>query len=684
MNLVISFTGKNEANSLLKFYLDNPGNDLTSEQKITLIREGIYNGEQEANKAKGKEIICLMGNPGSGISTMANYLLGCTLEKKSPQDLGLIDLQKVVVVKPKSEGGILDEVMPIRHRTKKLLPSYIPQLASDEQGRIYCDCPGFSTHRSFELNIASAINIKNILISAESIKILLMISFDSLMADKARGLAKLIKISVELLGSTQNLIKHKNSILFCITKVPKGSILFGGKTFQEPIKELHDWMLDSISKDKDEKAVLQCLTERLFIYDPLDQPLKFKGSWKKIDILKEIDSLEPIKKIADLFKTVLSAEEEHGLYSICEDIGTKIKKTLKKKELVEEDFKIAALFQDSLNKLEILNHLRISRLIQDVRSIIKDQFEKMVLEFDRCFLEDNLEGIKKAQSHLQKIQQALQHFDRDVKQTVYQMLEDSSNRTNKNLSSATQLMKAHTVKHQKINWQMQDLILATNNEVEKMGDRLSKNLQEFSVQGGQLYKSLEGLMEQIKKEFQNQLKPERIHLVWSLFRLAKNSLELIKDSSSQYLTLEKKASELGFKNFQGTLEIALYARKLEIDHVKDQLEILIKQEDHTLALNLQSHTQKLKEESQKFNQLLQIKELESQKNDTQIKQELAFIEQDFVEIEERGKLFAKKQTLENQHQKKLCLLEIKGLKEMHRMDVEARCKLAEFLSQYPS
>ena len=50
-------------------------------------------------------MVIVIGNTGAGKSTLVNYLLGCDMIQKTPKELGIKGLQKLVVVKSKSEGG---------------------------------------------------------------------------------------------------------------------------------------------------------------------------------------------------------------------------------------------------------------------------------------------------------------------------------------------------------------------------------------------------------------------------------------------------------------------------------------------------------------------------------------------------------------------------------------------------
>src|SRR5690606_8054888 len=112
--------------SLIQQKLQNPHKELTFEESINVLLECIKQGKLEAQKAQGKEVIIFIGNTGAGKSTTVNYLCGCTMETKTPKQLGIKGLGKVVVVKPTSSGGIKDEVMPIGHTKES--KTFMPQI----------------------------------------------------------------------------------------------------------------------------------------------------------------------------------------------------------------------------------------------------------------------------------------------------------------------------------------------------------------------------------------------------------------------------------------------------------------------------------------------------------------------------------------------------------------------------
>ena len=667
-----------DAATLLKLKLADPSIRLSAEESIKMIMECLELGKRQACEAEEKHLIVLLGNTGVGKSTFGNYLLDCEMQRVSPNTIRMMGDDKIVIVRSKGEGGRLDEIMPIGHSKKSM--TFMPQIAGGEQGLFFCDCPGFLDNRGFEINVANAVNTRMTFINAKSLRIVILINYHSLLADRARGFSEMLAICGHLFGSKDNLMRYMKSLLIGIAQVPLTS-----ERAVEPKKEikvLQDFFADTPSRDPFEKHLLLALSKRIFIFDPVDpHHLAYHGAWDRQQILEQISLLEPVEP-AHVFKTVLTGEDEAGLLGICETIKTNMRVLFEQDDISEDDYRQAAKFQESLNQLENIDHPRVHQLISNARALITDHFKERVWRFDRLCQEETLRSFQQAQRLLKHILNALQFFDDTVKQAVNGFIACSSQQAE--TSQIVQATRNFAVQNQRLTQKMQVLVFAANEEVRRLGESLGHNLREFSNQSSQLSQSLRSLVQQLESEMeQASLIPgNRLQRVWSLFKLSSHVLEIISDSSFHCLALERKASELGLKSFQGVLELALYARKLEIDYLNTQLVTLTSQGDHEWLISIKIHTQKMKEETQKFNQLLQIEEIRSQEKERKINQKLDKLQLGLQELSQRDELLAQEQLIYLRHQDQLCCLRIRGLDEAHAIDVGARHQMAEILSQY--
>ena len=378
---------------LIQEKLKNPHKELSLEDSIGLLVQCIKQGLIEAEKAKGKEIVIFIGNTGAGKSTAVNYLYGCEMELKKPKDLGIKGFEKVVVVKSKASGGRLDELMPIGHTKKS--QTFMPQIETDKTNVMtYVDCPGFLDNRGPEINIANAVNIKNSIKNAKSVKVIMLINYHSLKADRGRGLLDMLKISSDLFGNTKNLLKHKESVLIGVTQAP----------LDMDLEALKEWVVE------DNLEAIQPLSQRIFTFDPLDR--KTEGGWTRQEIRKNVNTLMPITNHSKIFSTVLTDKDENKLVKISEEIGARIESRFKKPIVETEDFQYAAKQFYYLKDLSIVEHVTVERLLARNQSRIERGFQDIINDFNtKC----SLENFKEAKELLKTLNESMHYFDESLK-----------------------------------------------------------------------------------------------------------------------------------------------------------------------------------------------------------------------------------------------------------------------------
>jgi hypothetical protein len=370
--------------SLVEDKLSSPWKEQTLEESIALLIECIRQGVVEAEKAEGKEIILFIGNTGAGKSTTINYLCGCTMELISPDDLlppikAIDDL--VVVVKPPPQGA-KKEVMAIGHTKES--KTFMPHIETDtETHNTYMDCPGFLDNRGPEINIAKAFNIKNSIKKAKAVKVILLINYHSLKAERGRGLDEMLKIAYHLFGNEQNLLRAKEALLIGVTNILTTTSLSRVKNF--------------LVQDH---PTLQKLQDRLFIYDPLDRDIT--GAWKRPEFLTALNTLKAVPHYTQIFSTVLTHEDENKLLSISEQISQKIHHTL-----LQANYPETALYYPRLKTLSIIDHPIVERLLKAQEREIENHTLHHLSQFRAsCYKERFVQ----AQELLKTLQVALIYF----------------------------------------------------------------------------------------------------------------------------------------------------------------------------------------------------------------------------------------------------------------------------------
>eukprot|EP00540_Astrosyne_radiata_P000297 CAMPEP_0116823504 /NCGR_PEP_ID=MMETSP0418-20121206/875_1 /TAXON_ID=1158023 /ORGANISM="Astrosyne radiata, Strain 13vi08-1A" /LENGTH=1063 /DNA_ID=CAMNT_0004451765 /DNA_START=1006 /DNA_END=4194 /DNA_ORIENTATION=- len=366
---------------LISKKLKDPHCVLSESESIELLTACVAYGAKNAEKAKGKEAVIVLGNTGAGKSTFINYLMGCDMIKKSPKELGKKGLGKLVVVKPVSEGGRLNEVMPIGH--DKVSKTFMPQIEVNptKSGVVYCDCPGFLDNRGSEINISNAVNIKRVLQQAKSVKILVLINYHALRADRGRGLSDMLKICTQLFGSSANLARSKDALLLGITQVPSE---------EADLSALQDWLVE------DTPEIMHVLSERLFLYDPLD--CQAGDYCDRGQCTTHLSALRGLTHAGRMFQTVLTESDECKLLEIVEKLGGSMRKSLE-----ESDYKSAALRWSELQRLRVIDNAFVERMLGQSQLRLRDKFAQLSSKYREHCVYENFVGADTLWSSLESV-----------------------------------------------------------------------------------------------------------------------------------------------------------------------------------------------------------------------------------------------------------------------------------------
>lgn len=497
--------------SLIEQKLQNPHKEFTFEESINVLLECIKQGKLEAQKAQGKEVIIFIGNTGAGKSTTVNYLCGCTMEAKNPKQLGIKGLGKVVVVKSPASGGIKEEVMPIGHTKES--KTFMPQIETDtDTQNTYMDCPGFLDNRGPEINIANAVNIKNAIKEAKTAKVVILINYHSLKAERGRGLSEMLKIAYNLFGKEENLLASQNSLLIGITNAVSSDC---------DLDELREWIVEG-------NPTLEKLQERIFTYDPLERNIE--GGWKRSDFLRALNGLKPVPHHHKIFSTVLTHEDENKLLTISEHIGSHIETALQK-----EDFSKASTYFLKLKSLSVIEHHTLERIIQTQRRQIESKAHTTVNHFQsHCHLEE----FNQAETLLKTLQTALTLFEELTPIIDQKKLTNYYAGCQKKQQIREEREKAQQQEIRKANKRIEELIKILDDQKQQ----IEKQRQEHKQESQRLLKELESTYSQ---KLQNLETNMRELLQEKETRLAKKEEELkiaheTKDHETNQRILEEK------------------------------------------------------------------------------------------------------------------------------------------------
>lgn len=395
---------------ILQNKLNSPTYPLSPEERIALLTYCIEKGKTEVQKIQetGGCLIVVLGNTGAGKSTFVNAMCERTMERIDPEDLGIKSPHSEIVITK-------DEITPIGHNPKKSM-TFMPCLAIHRDTK-FIDAPGFLDKRGSEINTANAVNVRAALTCASELKIVILINYNSLLADRARGLTEMIKICCDLFGSKEELVRHRNSLMLGISQVP---LDYNPRRKVKTLANLREFLTEPPLSDDFENTTIRSLAERIFIYDPLDdlEHLKYSGALTKAQVMEKIAALPTIKDPGAIFKTVLTSEDLAGLLDICSLIKKKIQIILDKQNKVEDDYTFIAAYLTSLQNLEIIEHPKVYEFIADARNVITRHFHQQASRFQQCVADESFRLAEESERILNILKAGITHFDEEIKATI--------------------------------------------------------------------------------------------------------------------------------------------------------------------------------------------------------------------------------------------------------------------------
>jgi hypothetical protein len=178
--------------------------------------------------------------------------------------------------------------------------TFLPQVAvaSYQSDLCFTDLPGFLDTRNVEISIINAANIRGVLTRSSSVRVLLLIAFPALRADRLASVKTVMDTVCKLFGSLQAVVANQSSILIGITRAD-GVRLNGVKRM---LLEVADFP--------------PRLSESVVIIDPLEMHTEAPT----LEVLrKRVDELGAIHQV-QMFTTPLGDTDERLLETIARHI----------------------------------------------------------------------------------------------------------------------------------------------------------------------------------------------------------------------------------------------------------------------------------------------------------------------------------------------------------------------------
>ena len=352
-------------------------NLLLEQYRVINIRELsrlVYKAKEAEFSVTGKEIVVLLSGTGAGKSTTIRYFCGCEMVQdpinkhiEAVDNNGIPELNKVISsCKTISETRYLTYI-PIPPRILKKL------VGDDDYSLNFCDSPGFGETAGAEVDIANNIGIVNGFSKCKSVKIVILVSWNSLQ-DKAIEFRKLL---ISLMGMIPDISDRLDSFLFLFTKCDESD-----ETIIERINQFKKDLSEVDKSNKNLKELLQKMKNDIIKVNPLD------GDPKKI--IRAIFRLTAIKNPANSFKASISIESRQKVnqeVSLCSDLINNA--------LLHSDYPYATEKLDELKTLsEILSDndnvkSKYKECCGTLSQEILKKWQSSMTKFNKCLLPEN-------------------------------------------------------------------------------------------------------------------------------------------------------------------------------------------------------------------------------------------------------------------------------------------------------
>lgn len=342
--------------------------DESSEESPEKIIKKISDYIEEFNqkdilKSEYKKLVFVVGNSGTGKSTLVNFLAGDDLVAKKINGKLIID-------------NNTPSDIEIGHGLES--KTFFPQF-KNISGTVYCDMPGFGDTRGIVEEIAKAIFMKKIADYVDEVKILVTIAYSDI-DTRAEGLRSLVKHLSDFIG---NINVFDNGVDIVVTKVENSTKIENGnyvsKTDEEIIEEIFVTLNSFTKETLDESSFLDSVIsqKRLKIFR---QP-SGEGTLKELELpqLGRIFEIEQ-KNIQNTIENTLylsKAKVDFG-YSITSDakldsIG--IAQKLKAKMVADMNAIFAAIENHYSNQVKSATDIYELKKFLDAQNWNKKQFD---------------------------------------------------------------------------------------------------------------------------------------------------------------------------------------------------------------------------------------------------------------------------------------------------------------------
>ncbi|CAF3357729.1 unnamed protein product [Rotaria sp. Silwood2] len=359
---------------------------------------------------RGKDVILLVGETGSGKSTTIQFLAGCKMQHSLKKIASGKSLEHIEVVGPVKNPDLMKITTSpsSKSETRYIAPVTIRLqeiLGAHENGiMVLCDAPGIGDTAGPEVDIANSVGILEAIKGATSVKILALSSSKSV-GDRGQGIKKLAHILIHMINGIEDKL---DAIFYIFTKYPKtaniNAVLLDIITNINIERGLqHDTAFLTVLKDMVDKT-----DDSVFIIDPVDdepktlirrlrriRDIRFPGEVFRFPMSEDTRSIITNHLQRDKFNIVCAMK--HKAHELVLHYLNDLKSL---KDMIKQSF-VRDAYEDAI-------HLVID-FINEYCTDIKEKFNRALWSQDGL-REEDIRNYKTAVIYLQKIQILKDHI----------------------------------------------------------------------------------------------------------------------------------------------------------------------------------------------------------------------------------------------------------------------------------
>ncbi len=343
-------------------------------ETLTKLRQAI----DHAQNARGKEVIALIGDTGTGKSTAINYLLG---KRMAATERGMSTVINVAAGE--------QEAAKIGHQLQRSETDFTHIYPVPNSRNALADCGGFLDTRGVSTEIAVNMSLKLTMQNARNVKLVLCLACDKLIGD--RCVAFMRTLSTVLGTLLRDYRAHQGSIILMITKPSR--LQSGRLVSAQDVKGLFEEIKNECAPGSERRAWMEFLLRNNGRYICVCDPMSPEG---RNTILQLFNTAQAIEEPSKAFKTAYSENAKLRLFeemSIISTIGS---------DCYRKFFSIVKRLNNNDSEIASLNQ-KITKITKDIGQLMHDFGSK----------EDNLDSLKATEANIKKERERAIEQERD-------------------------------------------------------------------------------------------------------------------------------------------------------------------------------------------------------------------------------------------------------------------------------